>query len=135
MDARSAAARWADTWVSAWRSHDVDAVVALYAEACVHRSTPFRAPHHGRSGVREYLLAAFAEESAVVDVRFGAPLVDGDRAWVEYRAMLRDRDGAPVTLAGCASARFDTDGLISEAGDYWHQTAGHIPAPGFVGDG
>jgi ketosteroid isomerase-like protein len=135
MDARSAAARWADTWVSAWRSHDVEAVVALYAEASLHRSTPFREPHPGRAGVREYLVAAFADESTVVDVRFGTPLVDGDRAWVEYWAVLHDRDGTPVTLAGSAFARFDADGLITEARDYWHQTAGHIPPPNSWGRG
>jgi ketosteroid isomerase-like protein len=47
MDMRSAAANWADTWVSAWRSRDADTVAALYAKDCTHRSLPFRAPHHG----------------------------------------------------------------------------------------
>jgi ketosteroid isomerase-like protein len=37
MDPREAATRWAKTWVSAWMSHDVDAVVTLYASDCVHR--------------------------------------------------------------------------------------------------
>lgn len=129
MDVRSAAARWADTWVAAWRSHDVDAVVALYAEGCVHRSAPFRTPHRGRAGVREYVAGAFADESVVVDVRFGVPVVNGDRACVEYWATVRDRDGAPVTLAGSAFARFDAGGLITEARDYWHQTAGHVSPP------
>jgi ketosteroid isomerase-like protein len=129
MDTRSAAARWADTWVSAWRSHDPDAVVAMYAEVCVHRSMPFRTPHEGRARVREYVVGAFAGESAVAEVRFGTPVVDGDRAWVEYWATLHDRDGGPVTLAGSAFARFDADGLITEARDYWHETAGHIPPP------
>src|SRR5690242_6190322 len=65
-DFRAAAERWVATWTSAWTSHDVDAVVALYAEDCVHRSTPFRPPHRGRAGVREYVLGAFADESAVI---------------------------------------------------------------------
>jgi hypothetical protein len=30
-------------------------VVDLYADNCVHRSTPFRPPHHGRQGVRDYV--------------------------------------------------------------------------------
>jgi ketosteroid isomerase-like protein len=130
MNTRGAAARWADTWVSAWMSHDVEAVAALYAESCVHRSAPFREPHHGRAGVRAYLAGAFADELAVLNVRFSTPLVEGDRAWVEYWAALRNGDGDPVTLAGSAIARFDVDGLIIESRDYWHQTAGHIPPPG-----
>jgi ketosteroid isomerase-like protein len=129
MNTRGAALRWADTWVSAWMSHDVEAVVALYAESCVHRSAPFREPHHGRAGVRAYLATAFAGESAVLDVRFSTPLVDGDRAWVEYRAALRDGDGDPVTVAGSAIARFDADGLITESRDYWHETAAHLLPP------
>jgi ketosteroid isomerase-like protein len=110
-------------------SHDVEAVVALYAESCVHRSTPFREPHRGRAGVREYLATAFADESDVIDVRFSTPLVDGVRAWVEYRAAVHNGDGDPMTLAGSAIARFDPDGLIIESRDYWHQTAGHIRPP------
>jgi uncharacterized protein (TIGR02246 family) len=126
MDVRRAATRWAETWVPAWKSHDVDAIAALYAEDCTHRSTPFRPPHRGRNGVREYLVAAFADESTVVGVHFSTPQVDGDRASVEYWVTLHDRDGAPMTLAGSAFARFDADGLITETRDYWHQTTGHI---------
>lgn len=107
----------------------MDPVVALYAEACVHRSAPFRRPHHGRSGVREYVTDAFADESAVVDVRFGTPAVDGDRAWVEYWATLFDRAGSAVTLAGSAFARFDPAGLVTESGDYWHVAPGHLQPP------
>jgi hypothetical protein len=106
-------------------SHDADAVVALYAQECVHRSAPFREPHHGRHGVREYLLDAFADESAVIRVRFSEPVVDGHRACVEYRAEVLDRGGAPVTLAGSAFAQFDSDGLLTDVRDYWHETTGH----------
>ena len=130
MDARAAAERWAATWTSAWQSHDVEAVVALYAEDCVHRSAPFRDPHRGRAGVREYLVGAFADESAVLSVRFGLPVVDGDRASVEYWTTFADKEGAPVTLAGSAFAQFDAEGLITEARDYWHMTPGHVP-PGW----
>jgi hypothetical protein len=59
MDTKEAAVRWANTWVSAWESHDVDAVVA------------------------------------------------------------------PITLAGSAFAHFDSEGLLTEVRDYWHETAGH----------
>src|SRR5205814_1155494 len=102
---------------------------ALYAEGCVHRSAPFRQPYRGRAGVREYLVGAFADESGVVEVRFGTPVVDGDRGSVEYWATLLDRDGAPVTLAGSAFAHFGSDGLITETRDYWHETSGHVPPP------
>ena len=129
MDPREAADRWAATWTAAWKAHDVDAIVALYAEDCVHRSAPFRPPHRGRHGVREYVAGAFAEEQAVEEVRFGTPVVQGDLACVEYWARFRDQHGAPATLAGCGFARFDGDGLVTEVRDYWHVEAGDRPPP------
>ena len=129
MDSRAAARRWAATWTAAWQAHDVEAVVALYAEGCVHRSTPFRAPHRGRQGVRDYVTRAFAEERRIDTVWFDAPVVEGDRACVEYWATFVDRQGAAMTLAGCAMARFDAEGLITEARDYWHLQEGHQPPP------
>jgi uncharacterized protein (TIGR02246 family) len=129
VDAGEAASRWAATWTAAWRAHDVEAVVALYADDCVHRSTPFRPPHRGRQGVRDYVAGAFTDEQGVDEVRFGTPVVQGDRAWVEYWARLLDEHGAPATLAGCAIARFDGGGLVTEVRDYWHLEAGHHPPP------
>jgi hypothetical protein len=34
-----------------------------------------------------------------------------------------------MTLAGCAMALFNADGLIVEARDYWHLQEGHQPPP------
>jgi hypothetical protein len=62
-------------------------------------------------------------------VRFGTPVVQGDRACVEYWAWFLDQDGTAMTLAGCAMARFDPDGRISEARDYWHLEEGHRTPP------
>ena len=129
MEPERAARRWAETWTTAWLAHDVGAVVGLYAEDCVHRSTPFRPALRGRQAVREYVAEAFAEERSVEDVRFSTPTVQGDRAFVEYWARSTDRSGEPTTLAGCAVARFDTDGLVVEARDYWHLEPGHHEPP------
>jgi uncharacterized protein (TIGR02246 family) len=129
MDPMEAARRWAATWTAAWRAHDVEPVVALYADDCVHRSTPFRPPHRGRQAVRDYVTGAFADERRIDDVRFGVPVVEGDRACVEYWARFLDRQAKEMTLAGCAMAWFDADGRITEARDYWHVAEGHRPPP------
>jgi uncharacterized protein (TIGR02246 family) len=129
MESHAAADRWATTWTAAWRSHDVEAVVTMYAEDCVHRSTPFRQPDVGRQAVREYVAGAFAEERQVDEVRFGTPVVEGDRACVEYWTRFRDQEGAAMTLAGCATARFDAAGQVTEARDYWHLREGHEAPP------
>jgi uncharacterized protein (TIGR02246 family) len=129
MDPRAAARRWAATWTTAWQTHDVEAVVALYAEDCVHRSTPFRPPHRGRQAVREYVAQAFADEQRIDKVRFTTPVVQGDRACVEYWAWFLDQGGTAMTLAGCAMARFDADGRITQARDYWHLEEGRRTPP------
>jgi uncharacterized protein (TIGR02246 family) len=125
VDCRAAAERFARTWEDAWLRRDVHPIAALYAEDCVHRSMPFRPVHAGRQAIVDYVRWSFSTEEAT-EVRFGPPLVDGDLAVVEYWVTAVEHDGAkPVTLAGCGLLRFDPDGLVVEARDYWHVAAGH----------
>ncbi|MFG1997959.1 nuclear transport factor 2 family protein [Spirillospora sp. NPDC048911] len=120
MDLREVAERFARVWEMAWGRADVDAIAQLYAEDCVHRSMPFRPLHVGRAELIAYLRESFAEEPAL-EVRFGTPIVDGDRAVVEFWVLAE----GPVTLAGCAFVRFGPDGLVAEVRDYWHAVEGH----------
>ena len=83
MDAASAAARWADTWSRAWPERDAEAIAALYSDAVVYRSPPFRALDVGLAGVRRYLDREFSVEENI-QCRFGDPIASGDRAAVEY---------------------------------------------------
>jgi hypothetical protein len=127
MDLRAAAARWADTWQRAWEASDVEAVVALYAGDAVFSSQPFRTPYPGRAGVREYVAGAFADER---DVRawFGTPIVDADRAAVEWWASLVE-DRRAITLAGTSVLRIGPDGLVIEQRDTWNQADGRSDPP------
>ncbi|MFN8168267.1 MAG: nuclear transport factor 2 family protein [Candidatus Nanopelagicales bacterium] len=130
MDTHDAARRWAATWQSAWVAHDVEAIAALYAPDAVYRSSPYREPEEG--GARGYVGRVFVDESEVV-CRFGPPLVDGDRAVVEWWASMLD-DGEGATLAGTTSLRFDADGLVVEHLDHWmHAPGRHDPFPGWPG--
>jgi ketosteroid isomerase-like protein len=123
-DPARTARRFVRTWERAWAAHDVDALLALYAEDCVHRSMPFRAPHRGRDELAAYLRWSFADETPV-DVRFSEPLVGPDgRAAAEFR-VLSEEGGVPSTLAGCVFVRFDAAGLAVETRDYWHTAPGH----------
>jgi ketosteroid isomerase-like protein len=130
MPPAHAARRWAATWQRAWEALDVNAIVALYHPDAVFSSQPFRAVYRGREGVRTYVSAAFAEER---DVRawFGTPIVDGDRAAVEWWAALVD-EGREVTLAGTSVLRFDARGLVLEQRDTWNVRDGRSePPPGW----
>ena len=81
MDAHDAARRWAETWEAGWRTHDVAAIVALYAEDCAYRSHPFRPVHQGRAGAVDYITRAFSTEQDP-DPHFAVVAVAGDRAAV-----------------------------------------------------
>ena len=114
-----AARHWADTWARAWREHDAEAIAALYADNCLFRSEPFRdADDPGR-----YARWAFADEAAA-EVRFGRPIVAGDRATVEYWAVSTSHDGREETIAGVSLLRFGPDGLVVEQRDYWNTSPG-----------
>ena len=87
---------------------------------------PFRDPLHGVAGVIEYTRWAFSSEQDV-EFWFGEPLADGNRATVEYWAVILQQDGAISTLAGTVWLRFDDDGRVSEHRDYWTLEDGRRP--------
>lgn len=127
MTPADAARRWAAIWQRAWEALDVDGVVALYHADARFSSQPFRTELRGRDGVRGYVSAAFAEEREV-RARFGTPIVDGERAAVEWWAALVD-EGREVTLAGTSVLRFDADGLVLEQRDTWNVRDGRRDPP------
>lgn len=127
MDALEAARRYVEGWSRAWPAGDAEAVAALYAEDAVYLSHPFREAHRGTAGVLAYARTSFEEEE-LVDVRFGEPVASGNRASVEYWALLRaGRD--ELTLAGNVMLRFAPDGRVEEQRDYWAIQDGRRPSP------
>ncbi|HEY3070044.1 MAG TPA: nuclear transport factor 2 family protein [Gaiellaceae bacterium] len=114
MDARQAAGRWRETWERGWRSHEADEIVALYAEGAYFQSHPFREPQ----APADYIVPTLAEEESA-DCEFGRPIVEGDRAVVEWHAQTRLKDGGSERLAGVSLLRFDADGLVTEQRDFW----------------
>lgn len=119
MAAVSFARRWADAYRLAWEEGDAAAAAALYAPDCAFRSAPFREPEPPLA----YATREFPEARAE-DVRFGEPVEEGDRAAVEWWATLVLPDGEEQTLSGCSVLRFDDQGLVVEARDYWHLEPG-----------
>lgn len=114
VDAREAAGRWRETWERGWRAHEPAAIVALYAGGAYFQSHPFRDPQ----APREYIEPTLAAETSA-ECEFGEPIVDGDRAAVEWRAETKLEDGGEEKLAGVSLLRFDADGLVVEQRDFW----------------
>ena len=125
MEAAEAAERWADTWQDRWPSRDLEAILALYHPDVTYFSEPFREPFRGAGELRDYLAAAFAEEEGL-EAWFGAPVVDGQRASIEWWATLVEA-GAETTLVGTSTLRFDEAGLVVGQRDTWNQRDGWVP--------
>ena len=114
MDTDAAARRWIDGWLRGWIALDTEPILANYAEDAFFLSHPFREPQTPR----EYVEWALAEEEWA-EPWFGEPVVDGDRAAVEWSAETRLKDGSSERLAGLSLLRFDADGLVVEQRDFW----------------
>jgi hypothetical protein len=119
-----AAQRWADVWSRAWPAADIAAVTALYAPNARYISDPFRAsvaPH-------EYVSWVF-EAQRTAECRFGAPIVAGDRAAVDWWGVIEGNDGLVETVAGTSLLRFSPDGLVVEQRDAWAAALGRTASP------
>jgi SnoaL-like domain len=117
MDARAAAERWRHVWARGWRSGESDEIVALYADGAHFQSHPFREP----VVPADYIVPTLAEEESA-ECAFGEPIVDGDRAAVEWSAETRLKNGGTERLAGVSLLRFDKRGLVVEQRDFWAGT-------------
>jgi uncharacterized protein (TIGR02246 family) len=126
--------RWISGYGQAWRDKDADAVAALFTPDATYQSDPTRAPHQGREAIRRYWTGATATQSEL-DLRFGEPVIDSDRAAVEWWAVMRDaaagpeRDNDWMTLPGCLLLRFMPDGRCAQLREYWNTAFGRRLAP------
>jgi hypothetical protein len=122
VDAEAAAREWADTWTRAWRALDAEILTPLYTPETVHRSHPFREPGHPI----DYARWALAEEEGEPEVWMGDPIVTGNRAAIEWWALIIE-NGQEVSLAGTSVVRFDENGRTVEQTDYWGNADGRVP--------
>jgi hypothetical protein len=122
--ADDAARAWAETWSRAWPAADVEAICALYASDARFYSQSLREHELPRS----YVERVFADQ-ARAECRFGAPIVAGDRAAVDWWGVIEDRNGGVETIAGTSLLRFAGDGKVVEQRDAWGSAAGHVDLP------
>src|SRR5215207_8082003 len=142
VETEAAARAWIAGWWHAWPAADVDAVASLYADDAAFRSQPFR----DLQDPRAYAEWAFSEQDEA-ECWFGEPVVSGDRAFVEYWAVVRYR-GSDETIAGIAvnplpagRSRRGAARLLERAGRADRAAVGLVPLdgvrrrlPGFDGE-
>jgi hypothetical protein len=119
---------WIERYGRAWEDADAEAAAELFTEDATYQSSPFREPHRGREGIRQYWRRATASQSNVA-IEFGQPVLQDRKAVVEWWARMDD-DGEPLTLPGALILTFDDDGLCSALREYYNLEPGaRIPPP------
>ena len=130
VDAAVAARGWVEAWERAWPLGHSELVAPVYADGCVFYSHPFREPE----APRDYVTWAFAEQTSA-ECRFGEPIVDGDRAAVDWWAVITGHDATEETIAGTSLLRFDGKGLVLEQRDVWALEPGRHELPDWAREG
>lgn len=66
------------------------------------------------------------------ECRFGTPVVQGNRAAVDWWAVVTSRDGSVETLAGTSVLRFGPSDLVVEQRDAWASEPGRHELPAWA---
>jgi ketosteroid isomerase-like protein len=122
---------WLERYRRAWEERDADAAAALFTEDAVYRSSPFREPHVGTAGIRDYWTGATSRQSDI-RVLIGTPIVEGNRVAAEWWTTYVDAEAGERTLSGILFLRFGADGRCEELRETWHREDGtHPPHEGW----
>jgi ketosteroid isomerase-like protein len=121
---------WVEAYRRAWEQADTPAAVALFTTDASYRSHPLRPAHAGHDGIAAYWSEVTADQRDP-RVRFGDPIVDGDRVAVEWWTTML-AGGDPITLAGCLVLAFAADGRCRDLRECWNLAEGlRDPSPGW----
>lgn len=124
-------AGWLERYRRSWEEGDADGAAALFTEDAVYRSSPFREPHVGTDGIREYWTGATSRQSNI-RVLIGRPIVEGNRVAVEWWTTYSDAEAGERTLPGILFLRFAPDGRCEELRESWQREDGtHEPHDGW----
>ncbi|MDQ5839827.1 MAG: nuclear transport factor 2 family protein [Chloroflexota bacterium] len=124
---RDALTNFLDGYRRAWENRDPDAVAALFTTDGTYREKPFEPTFEGHDRIRDYWAEVTAAQSDIT-VRYGQPLVVGDRAAVEWWTTLTN-EGSPATLAGAFLLRFAPDGRCAELVEYFMNAEDTVTPP------
>jgi ketosteroid isomerase-like protein len=110
-----------DALCAAFNAHDLDAIMALFADDCVlempRGPQPWGARAEGRPAVRAALAGRF---EGLPDVHYGdaSHFVDGDTGISKWTLTGTTRDGIRKEVRGCDFYTF-RDGKVIRKDSYW----------------
>ena len=118
--------RWLEAYRRAWEDADADAVVELFTEDAIYRSSPFHEPHVGSDAIHAYWSRAVGGQTER-RVLIGRPIVEDDRAAAEWWTTFVDSQGEPATLPGILFLRFGPGRRCVELREAWSREPGIRP--------
>jgi ketosteroid isomerase-like protein len=118
---------WLEGYRRAWEQADPPAVLGLFTPDATYRAHPLGMAYTGHDAIADYWTRATAGQEDI-QVRFGDPIVDGDRVAAEFWATMRG-DGDPVTVAGCLLLALAPDGRCRSLRECWHETGALLAPP------
>ena len=110
-----------EAFIDAFNAHDVDAIMACFADDCVMEMPRGPAPGGrrlvGKAEVREGVRSRF---EGIPDVRYddGRHWACGDRAVSEWTLRGTQRTGEPIEVRGCDLLEL-SGGLIRRKDSFW----------------
>ncbi|MDH2430335.1 nitroreductase family protein [Sphaerisporangium sp. TRM90804] len=127
---------WLARFVDGWRAGDPRAIGALFTPDATYYRGPFEPRRRGTREIVDHWTEVVSKWPAP-EVRLGAPLVQGERASVEFWCVVRDpATGTPRTTAGSLVLRFAPDGRCARWHEYFSlrpDGAALEPAPDWLG--
>ena len=108
--------------LDAFNRHDLDAIMALFAEDCVLETPrgpdPWGRRFVGKSEVRQGLAARF---EGIHDVHYegGGHFVSGDRGLSEWTISGTTVEGEPIEVRGCDLWTFGADETVTKKDSFW----------------
>jgi ketosteroid isomerase-like protein len=121
---------WLEAYRRAWEEADARAIPGMFTQEASYRAHPLGTAYTGHDAIADYWTRATAGQEDI-QVRFGDPIVDGDRVAAEFWTSMRS-DGDPVTVAGCLLLAFAPDGRCRSLRECWHETGELLdPSPGW----
>lgn len=111
---------WLKGYEQAWETLDPDKAAALFTEDASYRDDPYKEPHRGRDGIRQYWSTVTADQKDV-DFTFEVLAVGGSTGIAHWHAEFSSRSsGAGITLDGIFVLEFDADRLCHSLKEWWH---------------
>jgi steroid delta-isomerase-like uncharacterized protein len=111
----------AESWISAWNSHDPDKVAAIFTPDVTYEDVPFGAVNHGSAELRKFAASEF-EGSPDLHVELASSSIEGEHGSIEWTFSGTDagmfKTGKKFSVRGVSIVTVK-NGKISRNVDYY----------------